>query len=246
MQGRRWADAHDLLIAARAQGELDAEDLVSLGEAAWWRGEIDECLSCLDRAYQLFLAREDPPVRTAGKLAMEVGYYWALRGEEIVASGWFERARRLLEPFPESAEFGYLTSTAIDTALAEGDFDAALAIAHEVLTLSQRHGDETLSALALVGQGIARIKLGEVTAGLATLDEAMLPVVAGRVQAAYAGNIYCQLMQVCHELADFRRARQWTDATARWCEGFERGPVRRDLSHPPGPAAARPGAVGPR
>jgi DNA-binding CsgD family transcriptional regulator len=27
-------------------------------------------------------------------------------------------------------------------------------------------------------------------------------------------------MSVCHELADLRRAQQWTDATARWCEGF--------------------------
>jgi len=42
----------------------------------------------------------------------------------------------------------------------------------------------------------------------------------GRVRPAYAGNIYCQLMGVCHDLADLRRAEQWTDATARWCEGF--------------------------
>ena len=48
----------------------------------------------------------------------------------------------------------------------------------------------------------------------------MLPVVAGRVRPAFVGNIYCQLMAVCHELADVRRAQQWTDATARWCAGF--------------------------
>ena len=48
----------------------------------------------------------------------------------------------------------------------------------------------------------------------------MLPVVAGRVRPAFAGNIYCQLMTVCHELADLRRAQQWTDATTRWCQGF--------------------------
>lgn len=78
-----------------------------------------------------------------------------------------------------------------------------------------------LGAAALVGEGIASIKRGEVGSGMAILDEAMLPVLAGAVQAAYAGNIYCQLMQVCHELADVRRARQCTDATTRWCEGFE-------------------------
>ena len=54
--------------------------------------------------------------------------------------------------------------------------------------------------------------------GFALLDEAMLPVLAGEVEPEWAGNIYCQLMAVCHDLADFGRARQWTAATQRWCE----------------------------
>ena len=34
----------------------------------------------------------------------------------------------------------------------------------------------------------------------------------------YARNIYCNLMLVCWQLADWRRAGEWTEVTARWCE----------------------------
>lgn len=221
MADHRWGDAQAAFITAGAQGSLGADDLAALGEAAWWRGEIDLCLEKLEEAYRLYLAGEQPATATAGKLAMEVGYFWLLRGEQAIGAGWFGRARRLLDPHPESVEHGYLLSVGIDEALAKGDHEVARRLAAEVLSVSRRHGDETLEAVALVGEGIARIKSGDVATGMPILDEAMLPVVAGGVQAAYAGNIYCQLMQVCHELADVRRARQWTDATARWCEGFE-------------------------
>jgi DNA-binding NarL/FixJ family response regulator len=33
----------------------------------------------------------------------------------------------------------------------------------------------------------------------------------------WTGAIYCGLMAACHELADHRRAREWTAATRRWC-----------------------------
>src|SRR5262245_36453415 len=109
---------------------------------------------------------------------------------------------------------------AIDEALGAGDFDAAIEAARAVAAIGARHGDETLSSYALVGEGVALVKQGCVRDGLAALDEAMLAVVAGRVRPTWAGNIYCQLMSVCQELADIRRAQQWTDTTARWCEGF--------------------------
>ena len=74
--------------------------------------------------------------------------------------------------------------------------------------------------MGLVAEGIALVKLGRVTDGMAVLDEAMLPVRAGEVEPGFAGNIYCQLMGVCHDLADLPRARQWTEATQRWCDNF--------------------------
>lgn len=217
---RQWAPAREAYLAARGAAPLSAEDMAALSDAAWWEGAIDESLSACEEAYRLFLHGDDSRPRQAAMLAIDIGFSWYLRGEEAMGSGWVSRARRLIEGDGECAEHGYLQSMAIDEALGVGNFDAAIEAARAVAEIGARHGDETLCAYALVGEGVALIKQGRVREGLAALDEAMLPVVAGRVRPTWAGNIYCQLMSVCHELADLRRARQWTDATARWCEGF--------------------------
>ena len=217
---RLWGQAREAYLAARASAPLSAEDMAALADAAWWEGAIDESLSACEEAYRLFLHGDDPQPRPAAMLAIDIGFSWYLRGEEAMGSGWISRAQRLLEGEEDCAEHGYLQSLAIDDALGAGHFDLAVEAATAVGAIGARHGDETLSSYALVGRGIALIKLGRVRDGLASLDEAMLPVVAGRVRPTWAGNIYCQLMSVCQELADLRRAQQWTDATARWCEGF--------------------------
>jgi ATP/maltotriose-dependent transcriptional regulator MalT len=216
----RWAAAHEGFVAAREQGPISADDVAALAECAWWQGAIEECLSAYEEAYRLFLHGEQPGNRQAAMLAMEIGFFWYLRGEMAIGSGWLSRAHRLLEAEPECVEQGYLLSMSIDEAIAQGELNEAIAVAREVAAIAYRYEDETLTALALVGEGVAMIKQGRVPDGMAILDEAMLPVVAGRVDAAYAGNIYCQVMSVCHELSDLRRAQQWTEATTKWCKGF--------------------------
>jgi len=218
--GNRWAEARAGFLAARDRAPLDAADMAALAEAAWWEGAIDESLSASEEAYRLYRHGENPDPRQAAMLAMDIGFSWYLRGEDVMGSGWLSRAHRLLEGQPPSAEHGYLQWLQIDEAIGRGDLGAAIEAARAVATLAAQHGDETLMACALVGEGIATIKQGRVGQGLAVLDEAMLPVVAGRVRPSFAGNIYCQMMSICHEMADLRRAQQWTDATARWCEGF--------------------------
>ena len=70
-------------------------------------------------------------------------------------------------------------------------------------------------------EGTARLRGGAVAEAMAVLDEAMLPVQAGRVPPDVAGNLYCQMIAICWELADLRRAREWTAATERWCASFD-------------------------
>src|SRR2546430_815852 len=48
----------------------------------------------------------------------------------------------------------------------------------------------------------------------------MLAALSDDLAPDWAGNIYCQLMRVCYELSDIRRAAEWTQATARWCESL--------------------------
>lgn len=216
----RWDEARGGYTRAREEIDLGADDLAALAECAWWQGDIEECLATYEEAYRLYLHGEQPATRQAAKLAMDVGIFWFLRGEEAIGSGWIGRARRLFDDEPDCAEKSYLRWMEFKQALGDADFDAALDIAREVTDAGNRHGDETLTALGLVAEGVATIKRGEVDRGLAIVDEAMLPVVAGTIDPTWSGDIYCQIMGVCHELADYGRAQEWTDATARWCEGF--------------------------
>ena len=86
----------------------------------------------------------------------------------------------------------------------------------ELDDLARQHDDPTLGCFALVLEGFAAIRSGETARGFAALDEAMLPVLAGKVDALWAGDIYCTTIHMCEELADLARMRDWTEALARW------------------------------
>lgn len=217
----QWGLARAGFLAARASHELSAQDMAALADAAWWQGAIDESTSAMEEAYRLWLHGDVPQPPAAAMVALDLAFSWFLRGEEGMGSGWMARAQRLLADEPPCVEHVYLRLVGIEGAIAAGDYPAAREAARSVAGEARRYGDETLEALALVSDGVAAIKHGDVRDGLSVLDAAMLPVVAGRVRPAFAGSIYCTLMSICHELADLRRASQWTDATARWCDGFD-------------------------
>lgn len=55
--------------------------------------------------------------------------------------------------------------------------------------------------------------------GVALLDEAMVAAVSDRLDPSWAGNIHRHVMLARHEVSDLRRAGEWTEVTARWCQG---------------------------
>jgi DNA-binding NarL/FixJ family response regulator len=214
----RWDLAHAGYAEVAATSHLDVDDLAAYADAAWWLGRNDQSLELSEQVYRRCLQGERGSA--AARLAVEIGFLWLLRGEETIGSGWISRAHRLLADAPECAEHGYLRYLDVLAALGTGVFDTAIAGARDMATLAQRHDDPTLEAIALVLEGVATVRSGQVDRGLALCDEAMLPVRAGAVTPNWAGNLYCQVMGLCFELADFARARAWTDATERWCDQF--------------------------
>ena len=56
--------------------------------------------------------------------------------------------------------------------------------------------------------------------GLARLDEAMTSVVAGELSSFFTGIVYCNVVAACLELADLRRAHEWSEASRAWCESL--------------------------
>lgn len=212
----RWDDAYRRYHHAARHEPLGAEDLAAWADAAWWLGRTDESLDLSEQVYRHHLHGAHVP--QAARLAIEIGFLWFVRGEPTVGSGWVSRARRLLADAPECAAHGFLRYLEVEEALGAGRFEEALELCRAIQGIADRHDDPTLNALGLVLEGTADVRRGRVEAGLAVIDEAMLPVRAGAVLPSWTGNLYCHVIDLCFELADLPRARAWTEATERWCD----------------------------
>ena len=213
-----WAGARDGFGAAQAAGELAAADLDALADAAWWLGDFDQASAVLEEAYRRHL--DDGRPRPAAMAAIGIAVNHFLRGDGVVGSGWVGRAQRLLRDQPEHTEHGYLLYLELEGGLGGGEADAVVATAGRVRDIGRRHDDPNLVAGGDLFEGRALVKQGRMAEGMALLDEAMLAVLSGELDPGWAGNIYCHLMAAFHELADVRRAAEWTEATSRWVAGL--------------------------
>jgi tetratricopeptide (TPR) repeat protein len=136
-----------------------------------------------------------------------------------VAGGWFQRAQRLLEDEPESAEHGFLEWAATMFAIAGGHDADARESAQRAFDIGQRFGVPDLQALGLTFGGYVRVRQGEVAQGIPMIDEGMTWAVSGEVSPVPAQLVFCRTISTCYELGDYRRAGEWMDAIA---ECFDR------------------------
>lgn len=208
-----WREAFEQFRAADAAGPLSSEDLEGLAEAAEWIGRLDDRIAARERAHAGHLERGNP--RRAGFLALQLAHDHLAKGQGALATGWLRRAERLLEPERDSIEYGYLLRA---RGLMAKDRDEALAHARAALDIATRSGDRDLEALQVQEQGRLLIAKGEVAEGLALLEEATVAAVSAELSPMTTGIIYCNAIDVCRRLADYRRASEWTDAAQRWCE----------------------------
>jgi tetratricopeptide (TPR) repeat protein len=194
---------------------LVREDLELLAAAAYLLGHVEECRQALQRAHHAYVEAGDH--RRAARCVFWVAFTLLLQGDLAQAGGWLARANRLLElEQQDCAEYGLLLLPVAVQASAVGDYATAQASAARAAGIGARFGDADLLALALHFQGRALVQQGRVREGLALLDEAMVAVVAGEVWAPVAGNIYCSMIDACQEIADLRRAQEWTVALVGW------------------------------
>jgi DNA-binding CsgD family transcriptional regulator len=210
--GRRdWAAAY---AAFRACDELGADDHDALAESAHWLGLADEVIESYTEAYRLHLDTGSP--RRASLSAFMLAIYLRLRGDGARSDGWLARAQRLLAAEAEGAEHGYALYLAV-ARLMGSDLAAAAESARRMQDIGRRFGDDSLVALGVFFEGRTLVKQARVQEGLALLDEAMLAALSDNLKPMWTGAIYCGLLDACHELFDLRRAREWTEATRRWC-----------------------------
>ncbi|MET0560094.1 MAG: response regulator transcription factor [Gaiellaceae bacterium] len=215
---RAWKDSYELLQRADEALPLETGDLELLATTAFMLGRDDEYLGLLERAHHAHLEAGEtlPAVRNA----VWMGLILFTRGELGPGGGWIGRAHRLIESEPgDSIERGYLLMPVAYQLEASGDFMSAAAVAAEAASMAARFDHADGFALATHVQGDMLIKAGRVREGLALLDEAMVAVTAGELSPIVTGIVYCSVILTCQGVYELRRAREWTAALTRWCEG---------------------------
>lgn len=215
---RDYRTAYRSLSRARSAQDLANAELVLLADAAWWLGKIGECLRTTEELHRKYVRAGE--VDRAAMQALELGFNCFLRGEHLLGSGWVNRARRLMADLPFGEPHCVLAYLDVSQAIEEHRLDEASAGAKDLQRRGEELGSPTFTALGLLCQGLVEIRRGHLRTGFALVDEAMLPVVAQEVEPAWAGNIYCTMISVCHDLADLERAREWTRVTRAWCDRF--------------------------
>ena len=213
-----WYGAYSQLSHARTLADLGSDDLSLLGSSAWWVGRVKESLGISEEVYHRL--HNDGDAAGAAMKALNVALVWFIRGDLVIASGWVNRARGLLQELPEGQELGYLRYLEAALAMDYTNLQPTREAAVELKELGRRLQAPALTSFGLVLSGLADARTGRTVAGFAQLDEAMLPVLAGQLQPEWAGEIYCIIIHACYDLGDVHRMRAWTRATEQWCEQF--------------------------
>jgi class 3 adenylate cyclase len=221
--GRRAADAADwpeayarLSEAGAAQGELEPADLVRFAKSAWWTGKHEESVEAHERAYAGFLQAGDP-VRAAF-MALTLRREYSAKLKSSVAMGWLKRAEGLLAEHPDSSAHVYLAIAHGELAASRGEHDHALEHIERGIALAQRFDDPNLRAWTLMRKGMVLVSMGRLDEGWAHMEEVSAAAVGGELGRYTTGAVFCNVISMSRDLADYGRASEWADAATRWCE----------------------------
>jgi ATP/maltotriose-dependent transcriptional regulator MalT len=211
LEAGAWQAALDAFERALEKEETP-EALEGLGLAAWWLDLAAVVFDSRERAYRAYRSRGDhvSAARVAVWLAWDSA---AFRGEDGVANGWLQRARRLLEGRPESPEHAFLAARAAVFALFnEGDPESAEKLAADTIRVGRTIGAIDYEMVGRALHGFALVTMGRVPEGLRELDEVSAAILAGelsdRLLIALAG---CYLIGACDRVRDHARAVQWCE-----------------------------------
>jgi LuxR family transcriptional regulator, maltose regulon positive regulatory protein len=218
-----WEEALEV-YERQLEREETPEALEGFAAASWWLDDVDAAITARERAYVLRRERGETfeAARVAGFLAWDYG---AMRGVTAVANGWLQRARRLIEDAPSSAEHAWLplieASFHLDT-----DPSEVLRLSTEAAEHAKAHGGLDIEMTARTLQGLALVSLGRVSEGTRLLDEGTAAATAGELYDPIAiGSCCCNMIIACERVRDFDRAGQWCEQLAAHCERTGQRPL---------------------
>ena len=222
---RAWPDAYRLLLEADGEGGLNPEDLEALAKSAWWIGLATESITAFERAYALHLERGNRSMAAMMALTLRREYGAKLAGS--VAQAWLHRAEHLLEGEPEAVAHGYLEIAHRELDFDRGDIDGALAHLDRAKEIASRLDDADLPVWVAMSRAEVLGTSGRLDEAIGLMEGAAAVAVGGELGPFTTGAVFCNVMSVCRETADYRRGTEWADVSKRWCE-------RQDITGFPG------------
>jgi DNA-binding CsgD family transcriptional regulator len=196
-----WGAAKDAFAAALSLGETGPA-LEGISQALWWTGEEGEALAAAERAYHLYRRQGDTrgAVRTAIWASKEYLRYY---GTRAAANGWLSRASRLAAD--DEVARGWVAAARAEHSDDPTEKEARSA---EALAVAEGQGLAELECYALAQMGLARVAGGEVSGGLALLDEAMA-LAASQANPLVAADTACSLMGAADLIGDLGPFMSW-------------------------------------
>jgi hypothetical protein len=181
-----WARCLDLArVAEPEDAAAAAERHVLMAEANWWLGRLEECIDARQGAFEAY--RSARRRRTGGRQRGVLHEHHCLeRDLQSAPRGW--PGRRLLAGAPDGRTLSLQLASWAQHG--EGRHADALELSAEAQAMARSVGSADLEAEALQGGSGVQIGAGDTAAGLASLDEAMLSAVEGRLGPYSTGKVY--------------------------------------------------------
>ncbi|MGH2640662.1 MAG: adenylate/guanylate cyclase domain-containing protein [Actinomycetota bacterium] len=222
---RAWPEAYRLLQEADREGRLEPEDLEALAKSSWWIGHADESIAAFERAYALHLERGNRSMAAMMALTLRREYGAKMAGS--VAKAWLHRAEHLLDGEPEAVAHGYLEIAHRELEFDRGNLDGALAHLDRAKEIASRLDDADLPVWEAISRAEVLGTSGRLDDAFGLMEGAAAVAVGGELGPFTTGAVFCAVMSVCRETADYRRGSEWAEVSKRWCE-------RQDISGFPG------------
>lgn len=191
-------------------------DVELRARTAYAAGDLEGCVGAWEQLYALRLEHGDP-VGAATAATNAALFLLIDTGLMAPVRGWVARAGRALEDVREPGGASAMMAAVLTyERFLSGDVDAAARHARVAVALGTELGLSLPVAFGRLAQARLTILRGEVTQGLALLDEVGSTLMSGEVDDLASGMLMCEVICAAQGLGDHERARDWTMVMDEW------------------------------
>ncbi|MEA5454144.1 LuxR C-terminal-related transcriptional regulator [Sinomonas sp. JGH33] len=219
---RAWADAFAAFERAGRDSALPAADLERYAFSAYLIGREELCIDLLGRAFRGFLAENDGAA--TARMAFWLASMHGVRRDAARAEAWGRRLAGIVDDEGLETERALVALGLSSFALWSrdpADTRRALELSREAIAIARPAKDTDTEVFSRLNAGLALLRLGSTSEGLAQFDEAMATVTSGEVRTPLVNGIaYCSVISASLQASDVARAREWTTAATDWCAQY--------------------------